>query len=356
VAPAAPERADIVVVGAGAAGLATARELAVGGRAPLVLERFELGHRRGSSHGNSRIVRLAHDRNDDVVDALAAYAGWQRLERDTQTQLLVTVGGLDFGAALIGPTLDALSALNMACEVLEPAEVERRFPAVAADGQPALFQPDAAIGLADVTMRVLAADARRHGAQIRERTPVLSLAQRDDAVVLGTAAGTIEARAVVLAAGGWIGELAAQAGMPLPVRPTLQAAVHLKLAAAPVGSVPTIVEQTADGRLFYSVPSPGGDEIKGGWHDAGPPADLDGSRDADEALVATFEDWATARYRGLGPRADAYGCIYTWLPDDRFHLERHGRVVVASCCSGRGFKFVPSTGALAARLAHEAAG
>src|SRR5262249_20843316 len=122
--PAVAEQADIVVVGAGLAGLATARELARGGHAPLVLEWFELGHRRGSSHGNSRIVRLAHDRREDVAEALEAYEGWRRMEQDTDTSLLVTVGGLDFGAALIDRTLDALGAFGVVCEVLAPEEIE----------------------------------------------------------------------------------------------------------------------------------------------------------------------------------------------------------------------------------------
>ncbi len=337
------------------AGLATARELARDGRAPLVLERFELGHRNGSSHGNSRIVRLAHDRRDDVADALEAYEGWRRLERDARQTLLVTVGGLDFGA-LIEPTLEALSALDVAAEVLEPAEIERRFPAVAARGQPALLQPDAAIGLADVTLRALAQDARRHGATIRTATPVVALTPRTDAVELETADGRIDARAVVLAAGGWIGDLAAQVGVPLPARPTLQTAVHVALGGAPVGSVPTIVEQTDDDRLFYAVPSPGGGEVKGGLHHAGPPVDLDGDRTPDDNAAAAFAAWAARRYATAGAVTQTYGCIYTSLPGDRFHLARHGRVIVASCCSGRGFKFAPRTGAIAAQLAREAAG
>ena len=320
-----------------------------------MFERFAVGHALGSSHGTSRIVRLAHDRREDVAEALEAYELWRRLEADTATQLLVTVGGLDFGA-FVAPTLDALEAFDVKAEVLAPAEVEARFPAVAARGQQALFQPDAAIGLADVTMAVLARDARRRGVEIRERTAVTSLTPHDDAVELQTLAGTVRARAVVLAAGGWIGDLAAQAGAPLPARPTMQTAVHIALAQAPVGAVPTVVEQTEDGRIFYCVPSPGGFEIKGGLHMPGPAADLDGSRTPDDAHAQAFVAWAQRRYRHLGAQTDAYGCIYTWLPDDRFHLERHGRVVVASCCSGRGFKFVPRTGARAAALAIEAAG
>jgi glycine/D-amino acid oxidase-like deaminating enzyme len=56
-----------------------------------------------------------------------------------------------------------------------------------------------------------------------------------------------------------------------------------------------------------------------------------------------------------GPRSDAHGCIYTWLPDDGFHLEVHDRAVIVSCCSGRGFNFSPRIGERAASLEREAA-
>lgn len=346
------ERADVVVVGAGAAGLATARALARVGRRPLVLEQFGLGHVRGSSHGSARIVRLAHDRADDVREALEAYELWAALEHDTTTTLRLRVGGLDFGA-MVPATVDALTACGVAHELLGPEDVERRFPAVRANGQTALFQADAAIGLADRTLDVLARDAVAHGAEVREHTPVTLLDPHEDHVELQTPAGTIRAAAVVVCAGGWIGALSRQAGTPLAVRPTLQTPVHFALDDAPLGSVPTVIEQAADGNGFYSLPQPGGGEVKGGLHEPGPPVDLDGGRGPDDGTADPYRVWAAGRYAGLGAELDAYGCIYTWLPDDRFHLERAGRVVLVSCCSGRGFKFTPRVGVKAAALATE---
>ncbi|WP_354701505.1 Monomeric sarcosine oxidase [Paraconexibacter sp. AEG42_29] len=351
----ARERAAVVVVGAGAAGLATARELARAGRRPLVLERFALGHDRGSSHGSSRIVRLAHDREDDVREALEAYALWDRLERDTGTRLRLTVGGLDFGG-FVEPTARALGACGVRYERLSPADVERRFPAVRAHGQDALLQPDGAVGLADITLKALARDAVAHGATIREHTPVTGLetGAAEGPVTLRTPGGDVQAQSVVLATGPWIGELTRMSGTPLPVRATLQTPVHLALAAAPLGTVPTVIEEDAAGQVFYALPQPEGGAVKGGLHLPGPDADLEGGRDAEDATAGPFRAWAAGRLRGVGRELQAYGCIYTWLPGDRFHLTRTGRVVTVSCCSGRGFKFTPLIGARAAGLAEEA--
>jgi sarcosine oxidase len=82
--------------------------------------------------------------------------------------------------------------------------------------------------------------------------------------------------------------------------------------------------------------------------------DPDGSRTPLAEHVDRFADWVMYRYRDAERRShNSVGCIYSWLPDSRFHLQRHGRVVVASCCSGRGFKFTPLTGLRAANLAED---
>lgn len=352
----ATETVDVVVVGAGAVGLATARELARAGYAPLVLEQFALSHQAGSSHGESRIVRLAHGRVDDVRDAQQAMELWRRLEYDTGHRLLDRVGGLEFGVRMAA-TEAALRACDVAVEVLDAVEVEKRFPGVRALGEDAVFQADSSVVRADAAVAALLADAQAHGADVQSGVTVEALDVSASHVDVQVAGRVVRARSVVLAAGGWIAGLAAQVGVSLDARPTLQSPTYFRSGRP----TPTVIDIRAGGTEFYALPESSGAVVKGGLHDPGPALDLSSdpgsARPSVAADVAAFADWARERYADLEPDPfDSYGCIYTWLPESRFHLARHDRVVVASCCSGRGFKFVPLNGARAARLAAEVLG
>src|SRR5262245_66294808 len=90
-------RADVIIVGGGVMGCAAAYQLARDGRRVLLLEQFAIGHDRGSSHGPSRIIRLAYDSRDYVNLARASYALWRTLEAESGERLMVRTGGLDLG-------------------------------------------------------------------------------------------------------------------------------------------------------------------------------------------------------------------------------------------------------------------
>src|SRR5215211_7123953 len=125
----AVRRVDVVVVGAGAMGSATAWHLARRGRSVALLERFERGHVRGSSHGGSRIFRLAYDDPHYVHLARAALTGWRELEEDTGEHLLDLTGGVDHGeAAAVERVAAALAGSGAAFEVLPPEAAAERWP------------------------------------------------------------------------------------------------------------------------------------------------------------------------------------------------------------------------------------
>lgn len=344
---------EIAVVGAGFAGLGTAYELAKRGHQPLLIERFEVGHTRGSSHGDSRIVRLAHDNVADVREAAEALRRWRSWERELDAVLLAQVGGLDLGANT--PAIHrALTACDLPAEVLSAGEIRRRFPAIDPAGHDGVYQPDGCVGLAARTRSALSAAYLARGGRILEHTAVRAVDEGPRGVAVRTEAGDeLHVDAVVLATGAWIGDLAPVPPESLAVAPTLQTPVHFRLPGASFATIPTVLESAPGGRDFYLMPQPGGDEVKGGVHNAGDPVDLDGHRDPDQRLAEEFEHWAARRFPGLGEKLDSYGCIYTWRPDDRFYLRRHGRVVVVSACSGRGYKFTPLIAERAALLALE---
>ena len=137
--------ADVVVVGAGIAGLATAHALAREGCDVLVLERFRLGHTRGSSHGATRIFRLAYPDADWVRFAQEALAGWRDLEAEAGLELVSLVGLVEVVRHLTQSSEETLASCVIECSVLDAGEAEGAFGLRVPDGFIALFQPDSGI-------------------------------------------------------------------------------------------------------------------------------------------------------------------------------------------------------------------
>jgi len=206
---------DVIVVGAGAMGSATAWWLARRGRSVLVLERFEQGHERGSSHGSSRIFRLAYPVPRYVRMAQAALPLWRELEDDAGVELLTITGGVDHGdAATVTEVADALGACGAAHELLPADAAAERWPGMRFRGN-VLFQPDGGRAHADATVRALQDRAAHHGADVRFGEPVQALAVERDRAVVRTATDEHRAPVVVVTVGAWAAGLIADL-VPLP--------------------------------------------------------------------------------------------------------------------------------------------
>lgn len=355
--------ADIVVIGAGVTGVATARALAQSGRGVLLLEQFALGHDRGSSHGASRIFRLSYPDAHYVRLAQGALEGWRELEAECGETLIVRTGGLDFGATA-ADNARALASCGVRFEMLAGAAVSTRWPLAATPDELALFQPDGGTLLADRAVEVLAAAAAAAGAELVEGARVISLEQGRGAVIVTTESDEIRSRAVVVAAGAWAQELLAPLGIELPVIPTQETVVYLPLPGAI--ELPSVTDDAVPdaaahglrrpGLINYAVPAPGRG-LKAGLHHAGPVADPNEKGEPDEAVVRWVSSWVERRFPGADQApVGAETCLYTNTADESFVLERHGRVVIASACSGHGFKFAPALGHTLAALARDAAG
>ena len=354
--------ADIVVVGAGIVGVATARALAGYGGSVLLLERFELGHARGSSHGTSRIFRLNYPDERFVRLATAADAAWRELEAERGERLIERVGSLDLGP-VAADTRRALAACGVRCETLSAAEVSARWPLRVDQGETAVFQPDGGITHADRAHAALLAGAIEGGVEVRDSSPVHGLELGRGSVHLTLSSGELTARAVVVAAGSWAPGLLSPIGVELPVVPTRETVVYLDLPHAarlpPVidyGSLPSPGEGGISrvGQAAYALAAPG-KGLKAGLHHSGPVTTPDDDPGPDERLAAWTAGWAASRYPEAGDVLGSETCLYTNTADDEFVLERHGRVVVGSACSGHGFKFAPIVGRTLAALAREAA-
>ena len=339
---------EVVVVGAGIHGLATARALARRGRAVRVLERFRLGHTRGSSHGVSRVFRLSYPEQGWVRLAQDALARWRELEREAGEELLVRTPTLDVGA-YADENEAALTACDVASERLSVDEVARRFGVTVA-GE-ALYQPDGGVLRADRCTATLASSARAAGAELHEEVTVTDMAPAADGVRLETTAGPLDAGAVIVTAGAWAPGLLATAGIELDAVPTRETVVYVRPERD--GSLlPTVIAETRPGRITYALHAPG-IGLKGGIHGVGPVADPDEAGVASDETAAEIETWIRSVY-GDCTRVRVETCLYTNRPQERFALERHGSIVVGSACSGHGFKFAPAAGERLATLAEEA--
>jgi sarcosine oxidase len=325
--------ADVAVVGAGIMGSATAYALARDGHDVVLYEQFEVGHTRGSSHGRSRIVRLAYPDVGFVELAKESFAGWRELEREAGVELLELNGLLELVGDLAQGSSAALDAAGAEYELL-PAEAARaRWPVGVPEGWTTLFQPEGGIVRADRALRAFVERAVAQGAELREHTRVDEL---DD----------VEARVVVLTAGPWVSRFFTD----LPLHTTRETVAYFRREGAPLPSVVQL-DPVSRGHALYSLHDPV-HGLKAGAHHAGARVGPDEDGGPDPELVRRVADWVARTYLDADPEpVAAETCMYTTTPDERFILERRGRVVIGSACSGHGFKFAPAVGARLARMA-----
>jgi sarcosine oxidase len=328
---------EVAIVGAGVAGAATAWALAHEGVDVVVYEQFPLGHDRGSSHGRSRIFRLAYAEAAWVRLAEEALHGWRRLEAEVGEPLLELNGLVEVVADLADSSQAALDECGVAWEELSAEEAMRRFPLRLRNGELAVLQPEAGVVLADRALR-----AFLRGVRVEERRVGLL----DD----------VEEAVVVVAAGPWSRGLLAAAAIDLPVRVTRETVAYFRLeSSVPVPSVVKL-RPGSHAHAVYGLWDPI-HGLKAGCHHCGPEADPDTAGEPDPLVVAELAAWAAATFVRVDPEpVVAETCFYTTTSDERFVLERHGRIVVGSACSGHAFKFGPAVGARLARLALEALG
>lgn len=349
-------RVDAVVVGAGGMGASAAWHLARTGRSVLVLEQFVEGHTRGSSHGPTRIFRVAYRDPRYVALGVQALPWWRRLEEESGERLLDQTGQLDHGSpAAIGEIEQALAAAGRPFERLTPAAAHERWPGMQFDSA-VVVSPEGGVCAADRTVAALLRQAVARGAEVCtgtrvERVEVLG----DDDVVVHTAAGSHRARVVVVAAGAWLGELLGSTVRLPPLAVTQEQPAHF--APRQDGLVwPAFLHhrEHASPLSFgaYGMWTPGVG-VKVGVDGTGRVADP-AKRDSglDPAGLTAVARYVEAWLPGLDPTPiEATTCLFTSTPDEHFVLDRVGPVVVCSPCSGHGFKFVPVIGHLAARLA-----
>jgi sarcosine oxidase len=353
------ERFDQIVIGVGGMGSAACDQLALRGQRVLGLEQFELGHRRGSSHGQTRIIRKAYFEHPDYVPLLhRAYELWADLERRAGRTLFERTGlllaGRPEGVVIRGVRRSAAEH-GLAIRDVGAAERAERFGQFALGPElEVLFEKDAGFLYVEDCVRTCAEQARARGAVIRDCEPAIEWRVGRDGVEVRTERGTYAAATLLVCGGPWAGRLLPALRAELEVRRKVQ----LWLACddpryAQAAGSPAFCFDLAEG-FFYGFPMLEPGLIKVAEHTGrevvDDPAAVDQElRLSDEMRVQQF----VVRYLpGVRPVVRAHAvCLYTMSPDENFIIDRHpehANVLVAAGFSGHGFKFAPLVGSVLA--------
>ena len=364
---------DVIVVGLGAMGSAAASHLAERGARVLGLERYTPAHDQGSSHGRSRIIRQAYFEHPAYVPLLLrAYELWERLERDAGRRLLTLTGGLMIGAPdspVVTGSIRSAQQHGLPYETLDAAEIRRRFPPFNPGPEViALYETRAGVLDPEECIRAQLEVAARRGATLRFEEPALAweAAPSGDRVRVTTARGAYEAARLIVAAGAWAPALLADLGLPLAVER------QVLYWFEPIGGAisfqpdrfPIWIWEVRPDLDLYGFPAqdgpPGGVKVafyRTGDEGTCTPETIDRSVHPEE--IGRMRAALAACMPSLnGELRATLTCMYTNTPDQHFVIgahPRHPQVVIASPCSGHGFKFAGVVGEILADLAIEGA-
>jgi monomeric sarcosine oxidase len=360
---------EFAVIGAGAMGSAAAYQLAKQGRSVLLLEQFEIGHERGSSHGESRIIRLSYDHPVYIRLARVAYQLWAELENDANEQLMLTTGGLDMGVRG-HPEFEAcvkyMTEEDVSFQFLGPAELKERFPQFElAEGMVGVYQGDAGVLSASKCVKAMVRIAEKLGATVLSNTEVLGLNTGTDRITLDTIEKQYSCKKLIVAGGPWANKLLGHFGMQLPLVISKEQFLYFKPmspalfnpARCPV-YINYSVNRTGNDIDFYGFPMLDIPGVKVAEHHAGPITTADTRTfELDEEGVKRLTARALATLPNLTNDIVASGtCLYTTTPDRNFFIDTlpgDDRIVIAAGFSGHGFKFAPAIGRMLSELADD---
>ena len=353
------ERYDVVVVGVGGMGSAALYHLARRGKRVLGIERFDIPHERGSSHGITRIIRLAYFEHSSYVPLVQrAYELWRELEREAGEQLLHVTGAVEGGPRIFEGALRSCHEHDLPHEELDGAEVGRRFPAYRLPEELRLvYQRDGGFLLPERCIVAHVNGALAHGAVVRTGERVLEWDARAGGVRIRTDREEVETERLVLTAGAWSQDVARlPPGLVSAQRQVLAWLDPLDPELFAPERFPVFNVALEEGHL-YGFPVHGVPGFKVGFYDhdgqrAGPDSISRETTAEDDVPLREFVE----RYfpRGAGPTLDVKTCLFELSPDEHFLIDRHPETELAvfgAGFSGHGFKFCSVVGEILADLA-----
>lgn len=347
--------ADVAVVGLGAAGSATLQALARRGVSAIGIDRFHPPHIHGSTHGRSRIIREAYYESPAYVPLVQrAYQEWTRIAGEAGRSLFTRTGGLMIGPAdgeLVAGARRSASEHGLPHELLTAAEIRRRFPAFdPGSDQVGLLEPRAGFLDPDQCVSGCLELAIRYGATIRLGTMVRSWRRNGSGIRLETSGGSLDCGRAVFAAGPWLPSLLEGGLLPFTVErqvmywfdPLLQPEQFR------ADRCPIFIWEYAHGRFFYGIPDHGHGFKTARHHEGEMVAPDSVAREVKASEVAAMRALLQRTIPAApGALRETAVCLYTNTPDYHFVLGTHPHepgIILASPCSGHGFKFASAVG------------
>jgi len=356
---------DVIVIGAGGVGSATAMQLSKNGVRTLGIDQYSPAHARGSSHGQTRIIRQAYFEHPCYVPLLQrAYGLWDELEQHTNQKLfhrtgLVELGPLD--GVVIPGVLRSARTHDLPIERLSTTEVSERWPGIRGhDDWGAVIEQNAGFLKVEQCVQAHLEMAAHHGCELFHRCGVHEWSSDSHEVRVVTDQGVEKAAQLVIAGGPWTRSL-----VPL-LAPALQILRKHLYWFQPDNhgfqtrdGFPCFFHETEHG-FFYGFPCFNGTGVKIARHSGGQPIEMPDQDSAKENTVDDQDrqlviDYANEYLPGLGSRlVTSATCYYTSTPDEHFVIDQlpdHQNVTIVAGLSGHGFKFASVLGELASQMA-----
>lgn len=355
---------DDIVIGVGGMGSATSYRLAERGRDVLGLERYDVPHAMGSSHGVSRIIRLAYYEHPSYVPLIRrAYELWDEVQTRHGEQLLFETGSIDAAPEddpLFRGSLRSCEEYDIDHEVLSGTEVNERYPGYdIPEEHMAVYQPNGGYVLSERAIVAHVMEAQREGARIQARERATGWEPEGDGVRVTTDRGEYTADNLVIASGAWAAKhVDALEGIAIPQRQVLAWLQPHEPERFMPESFPVWNLQVEEGR-FYGLPIVKVPGFKFGRYmhreeDVDPDAMNRDPEPEDERLLREFAE--NHFPQGTGPTMQLATCMFTNTPDEHFVIDRHPehpQVVFGAGFSGHGYKFASVIGEVLADLASE---